>query len=337
VSEIEPRSQGDAETGDMEAAERLLLIAGPRTISSDERVVRVRSRVQAHWDAGIRRRRARRKAAIGTGLLAAAAALVLIAVRVDEGTSTPTATIVARVARINGSPDDVRRGGGAVPLAVDDAVLVGESIETRNGGRVALRFTDGTSLRLDVASRVRVTAPRALELSSGAVYVDTGGTSARFEIRTSVGTVRDVGTQFEVRLVAAQLRVRVRTGVVELSDGSRTVTSHAGSEVLFSATEAESRPLSPHGPEWDWTAEAAPTIDIEGLQLSTYLDLLARERGWTVRYLDPDLAREAGGIILHGSVADLTATQALDVAIGASGLAYRLDDGQLVVFRETPR
>jgi ferric-dicitrate binding protein FerR (iron transport regulator) len=182
-----------------------------------------------------------------------------------------------------------------------------------------------------------VIAPRAVELSSGAVYVDTGSTSSQFEIHTAVGTARDVGTQFEARLIGARLRARVRTGVVELSDRSRTVTGHAGTEILFSSTEVESRPFLPYGPEWNWTAEASPPIEIEGLSLSTYLDRLARERGWTVQYADPRLARDASGIILHGSVARLTATEALDVAIGTSGLAYRLDDGRLVVFRETPR
>jgi ferric-dicitrate binding protein FerR (iron transport regulator) len=322
----------------METTVRLLRIAGPRPPLSDERFLRVRSHVHAHWEAGVGRRRlARRRVAIGTGLLAAAAALVLIVVRVnDDRTSVPTGTIVARVARISGSTGEVRRGraGG---LAIDDAVLVGESLETGDAGRLALRFADGTSLRLDVASRVRMIAQRAVELSSGALYVDTGSTSSRFEVRTAVGTARDIGTQFEVRLVAAQLRVRVRTGVVELSDGGRTVMGHAGTEIRFSATETESRPALPYGPEWDWTAEASPTIDIEGLPLSTYLDRLARERGWTVQYVDPKLAHDAGSIILHGSVADLTATQALEVAIGTSGLAYRLDNGRLVVFRETPR
>jgi ferric-dicitrate binding protein FerR (iron transport regulator) len=222
-------------------------------------------------------------------------------------------------------------------LEADDAILVGESIETGGTGRVALRFPDATSVRLDVASRVKMVAPRAVEVSSGAVYVDTGGTSSRFEIRTPLGTVRDVGTQFEVRLIAGRLRVRVRTGVVELSDGRRMMTGHGGTEIFLSATEAESRPYPPYGPDWGWTTEASPTIDMEGVSLATYLDRLAREQGWTVQYVDPNLAREAGGIILHGSVAGLMATEALDVAIATSGLTYRLDDGRLVVSRETRR
>ena len=67
-------------------------------------------------------------------------------------------------------------------------------------------------------------------------------------------------------------------------------------------------------------AEVSPPIDIEGLPLSTYLDRLAREQGWSVQHADSSLARDARGIILHGSVAGLAPEDALDVAIGTSGL-----------------
>jgi ferric-dicitrate binding protein FerR (iron transport regulator) len=263
--------------------------------------------------------------------------MVMIVRVSDDRTAVPAGTIVARVARISGPASEVDRAGVVGRVAVDDPVLVGESIATGDSGRLALRFADGTSLRLDVASRVTMIAPRVVELSSGAVYVDTADTSARFEVRTAMGTARDVGTQFEVRLVGDRLRVRVRSGVVELSDRTRTVTGHAETEILFSASEAESHSFSPYGPEWDWTAAAAPVIDMDGLTLSTYLERLARDRGWSVQYSDQALARDAGGIVLHGSVAGLATTEALAVAIGTSGLMYRLDNGRLMVFRETPR
>jgi ferric-dicitrate binding protein FerR (iron transport regulator) len=274
-------------------------------------------------------------------MLAAAAALVLIVSRLDDRSApAPVPAAAGWVAKISGPQGAAHRamsGGSARPLAIDEAVRVGETIETGEGGRVGIRFADGTSVRLDVSSRATLVGPRAIELSDGAVYVDTGTGAHRLEIRTSLGTARDIGTQFEVRLVEGRLRLRVRTGAVELGDRSRSVTGHAGTEILFSATEAESRPLAPFGPEWQWTVEVSPPIDIEGLPLATYLDRLAREQGWTVQYVDSTLIRDAGGIILHGSVAGLAPADALDVAIGTSGLAYRLDNGRLVVSRETSR
>jgi ferric-dicitrate binding protein FerR (iron transport regulator) len=340
VIDNDPRRAGDDERNDVETTMRLLHLAGPPVVASDQRLSRVRSRVHAHWKSGVRRRLARRRAAIWTGMLAAAAVLVIIVSRVDDGASLrPAPAAVARVAMISGPPADTRRvesPEGRRPLAVEAAVLVGDTIETGAAGRVALRFADGTSLRLDSASRATLAGTHAVDLSSGAVYVDMGAARG-LEIRTPFGTARDIGTQFEVRLFPERLRLRVRTGAVELRDRSRTVTGHAGTEILFSATEAESRPFAPYGPEWQWTAELSPPVDIDGLPLSSYLDRLAREQGWTVQYADSSLARDARGIILHGSVAGLAPGDALDVAIGTSGLGYRLDNGRLVVTRETSR
>lgn len=332
----------DEQGGEVETTRRMFQVAGPRAAPPAERQSRVRSHVHAHWDGNVRRRRVGpRRVAAWTGMLAAAAAVMLIVSRLDDRSApAPVPATAAWIAKIGGPQDAAHRAmpaGFPRPLAVDEAVLVGETIETGGAGRVGLRFADGTSVRLDVSSRATLVAPRAIELSSGAVYVDTGTGARRLEIRTSLGTARDIGTQFEVRLVEARLRLRVRTGAVELSDRNRSVTGHAGTEILFSATEAESRPFAPFGAEWQWPVEVSPPIDIEGVPLATYLDRVAREQGWTVQYVDSTLARDAGRIILHGSVAGLAPADALDVAIGTSGLAYRLDNGRLVVSRETSR
>src|SRR2546427_815740 len=85
----------------------------------------------------------------------------------------------------------------------------------RDDGRAALRLDAGPSVRLDAGSDLRLVSAHVLELRRGAVYVDTGarspngsaatasgaeGPASPIEIRTSLGRVRDVGTQFEVRL-----------------------------------------------------------------------------------------------------------------------------------------
>ena len=41
------------------------------------------------------------------------------------------------------------------------------------------------------------------------------------------------------------------------------------------------------------------------------------------------------GLILHGSVNGLTPRETLDVAIKTSGLDHQLEDGELLVFRES--
>ena len=73
--------------------------------------------------------------------------------------------------------------------------------------------------------------------------------------------------------------------------------------------------------------------EMEGLALSVFLERIAREHGWQLRYADAALASEASGIVLHGSVNGLPPREALAVAITTSGLSHRLENGELDVFR----
>jgi ferric-dicitrate binding protein FerR (iron transport regulator) len=330
----EPYSDGsDAETI------RLLRLAGTRTPVPTSRAARVRTAVRGEWRAAVRRRRVRRRLLFPLGAVTAAAILWVVTSGIQSLVSRPAATpampLVAVVERIDGVPRRASSTQNELPqsLSIRDDVRVDDWIETDAQSRVALRFTDGASVRLDVGSRARLLATEAIELSDGAVYVDTGGESGRFEVRTAMATARDIGTQFEVRLVDRAVRLRVRTGVVELTGAVRSVTGRGGTETTLSATGVVSREMAPHGDEWEWIARVSPPLDMEGVALADFLALVGRELGYAVRYADAALAGEAAGITLHGSVNGLSSNEALEVAITTSGLQHRIEGGSLVVLR----
>jgi ferric-dicitrate binding protein FerR (iron transport regulator) len=330
--------QPSRDTADEDYTVRLLRLAGSRPSVSDERTARVRAAVYPRWQTVSRRRTIRRRSLAGAMLLAAAAVLFVMVDRVNQLDPPGTATgeVAAVVERLEGKPLRTTGNASTGPrhvLSLNDPVRTGEWIETDGRARVAVRFQDGSSVRLDLGSRARALSPSVLELSSGAVYVDTGRSSGHFEVRTAVATAHDVGTQFEVRLIDLTLRLRVRTGVVELRSGTRSASGRGGTEVMFSAARTVSRPIAPHGPDWNWMASLAPPVEMEGVALSAFLDRIAREHGWEIRDADAALAREATGIVLHGSVNGLPPREALDVAITTSGLEHRLEDGELTVFR----
>ena len=255
-------------------------------------------------------------------------------IRVDRSEATiAPAAIVATIERIDGTPRRETGTGAASAIAPNEPVRTGEWIETDGSARVALRFAEGTSVRLDSGSRARPLSRSAIELQAGAVYVDTGRPSGDFEVHTPIAIARDIGTQFEVRLIDAALRLRVRSGIVELRAGGRSVSGRGGTEVSFSATDTVTRPIATYGPEWAWTARLAAPLEIEGVALSAFLERIAREHGWRVRYADTALAAEASRIVLHGSVKGLAPGAALDVAVTTSGLRHRLENGELTVFR----
>jgi ferric-dicitrate binding protein FerR (iron transport regulator) len=233
---------------------------------------------------------------------------------------------VALVERIDGSLANVAAGHRLGP---------GEWIETGAQARIALRLVDGTSVRLDAGSGARFLSARTIELAAGAVYVDTDQGAGGFEVRTPVATAHDIGTQFEVRVLRSGIRLRVRTGSVELRSGPRVVSGRPGTQIVLTEDAVVSESIAVHGSEWKWIADVAPSIEIEGMVLSGFLERISREHGWTLRYLEPGIAREAKRIVLHGSVQGLTAADAVAVATATSGLGHRIERGELVVFRES--
>ena len=325
-----------------DATAQLLRLAGARAEVPDDRSTRVRERVRREWRAG-RRRRAlgRGAAAIAAVVAASVALLVFIRVNAPRGEAQPQVRILATAERIQGAPMLHQSGGGQAdlqPLALSAPTHAGDVVETGAASRAAMRAIDGSSVRIDRQSRVRLIAPAVIELLEGAVYVDTSPGSRGFEVRTTLGTVRDLGTRFEVRLDETSLRLRVRAGTAEIHAGAGVISATAGTEATATARGVETRRIVIHGSEWEWAAGLAPGLAIEGRALGAFLDHLAGEEGWIVRYADPTLADMAARTVLHGSVDGLQAEDALRVALATSGLEYRLHEGELIVSKpDVPR
>jgi ferric-dicitrate binding protein FerR (iron transport regulator) len=202
-----------------------------------------------------------------------------------------------------------------------------------------LRLAGGPTVRLDIQTRLRFVSAAALELERGALYVDSGSGSrhAAIEIRTPVGTARDIGTRFAVRVLDATkpaLIVRVRDGEVLTRHRGHSYLTPAGQELLLRRDgTTERRAASPHGPEWDWVLEASPGFDIEGRSLREFLDWVSSETGWRIVFADPGLADSAAGILLHGSIGNLRPDRAPFAVLPGAGLEGEVVDGTLVVRR----
>jgi hypothetical protein len=327
----------DEET-DEEMTARLLRLGGLRPDAPPAREARVKRAFLDECRAVARTRRVRRRMMAAAALLPIAAALVLVLrIGLTRESPAPVAEIVATVERLEG--DAARRNqandaNDAAPprrLAPGDVVRAGDQIEAAAGGRVGVRLASGASVRFDHESRARLVSPRRIELEAGALYVDSGPDSPGLEIATPFGLVRDIGTQFETRLAGASLRVRVRSGIVEVHRGAEVTSARPGTELTLGSGPAASRPIAPYGVEWAWMARLGPPFDIEGRSLAAFLEHVCREQGWTLVYADPRLAREASGIMLHGSTAGLSPSDALAIVLNTSGLTHRLEDGELEV------
>jgi len=320
-------------TDEEDLTAQLLRLAGAPPDPPADRAARVHDVVHGEWRAIRRRQRVGRFVAIG---LAAAAASLLIVVSMNRPrTSTPIASEAIAVGqRIQGRPVIVRhaeQSGHVESLLASSSVYPGDVIETDGTSRVAVVVIDGSSVRIDNGSRLRFLTPAVIEVLSGAVYIATSPGSRGFEVRTTHGAVRDLGTQFEVRQVGPSLRIRVRSGTVELGHGANATRVGPGTEATVTRAGVSSQGIAVYGSEWAWTTSVAPAFQMEGRTLRALLDHLVAEEGWTLRFSDPAIAEAAGHILLHGSVQGRNGEEVLGAALATSGYEYRLRDGVVVV------
>jgi ferric-dicitrate binding protein FerR (iron transport regulator) len=313
-----------AEHDDSDIA-RVLRATGGREGPSDEMKQSVYAAVHAEWRSVVTTRKQQRKQWVW---LAAAASIAIVAVSLFLGRAfiTPRAEVFA----------DVSRSVGASNVAGVRTLHVGESVSTGPDGRVALALPDGVSLRLDHNTSVALVNADRIDVSSGAVYIDSGVSTpgrGRLHVGTPAGVVRHIGTQYEARIVDGATRIRVREGRVdvEASQGVRR-TLQVGDQILMSRSGIEERgSVAPDSDEWNWAASAAPDFDIDGRPLHEFLAWAGREAGLRVVFATPESAAEARRAVLSGSVAGLAPDEALAAVLPTTSLRSTERDGQLII------
>ena len=333
---------------DDDAIDGLIRSAGPRPEIPGDDLAAIRDAAGEAWHglvAAERRKRMRRR------FYYAAAATLLVAV---VGSwwwlpgGGPGVVTAATVELAQGSVEILADGGetGAVP-AIGEDVSAGSHVRTGDDGaeqstRVALRMANGQSVRLDAKTRIALVSESRIDLEQGALYVDSGPSvpdDANLEIHTPLGVVREIGTQYEIRLRdgaadAGEVTLRVREGSVSIRPDGEAIVAASGEELTVGRDGSVARSsVLPDARLWSWIQEAAPPLEIEGLSLSAYLGWVARETGLRIIYDDADLARAANEVTLHGSIEGLRPGESVDVILQGSGLEHRVEDGAIRVVR----
>jgi len=311
------------------AMERLLQLAGPRPAAPKHVLAEVKRVTHPAWQEKVQRHARDRRHRVQWFLACAAgvlAALGLIWWQVDSRAPNGAPPVVVATIEFLGSD----------PSAGSD-LRVGSVVETGADSRARLRLTAGASLRLDVSSSLRLDSATAMTLQRGAIYLDTDNDKSKqvtLEVRTPFGVARDIGTQFEVRLLDDAMRVLVREGEVSVGIEGFSHPAPAGSSLtLHRDGSIEREPLATHAEPWQWVLATSPSFDLEGRTLSEFLDWVVRETGLQLSFPDRMLESEAGQIRVHGSIEGLSPDQAPEVVLPSSGLAYRIEDGVMFVER----
>lgn len=318
---------------DEDRLEKLLRDAGPRSPLPEDDLASIREAARAEWRQhyGVR---AARPARVRWWIGLAAAAVVAAGfgivwwTRSSERTPHASPSTAETVAT-------VERASEGSPWKVGAPLTAGTVIETGGAGtpgRLALRMAGGTSARFDAGTRALLVSEGLIELTEGAVYVDTLG-GREVAVRAAAGLFHPVGTQFEVRVADGATLLKVREGTVEVSRGLESVRAVAGEALIVDDDgRLARRAIGPFGPEWEWVLATAPMPDIEGVKVRAFLDWIAREAGWRVEFADREAAALADSVDLHGSISHLTPLEATGVVLSSAGLGHRVSDGKLVVW-----
>jgi ferric-dicitrate binding protein FerR (iron transport regulator) len=242
---------------------------------------------------------------------------------------------VATVARVVGTVE--HRGQGHAdwtPLGAAEAVQSGDEIRTSPSSQVAMRRADGLEIRLDAGATLAFENRETAMLSTGRAYVDSGAQPTAtddFTLRTPLGSVRHLGTQYLAAVAPRQLQVAVREGSVAVEGSGASAVARAGESLVVEPDGRVSRgQVAPHGETWSWAQAIAPEFAIEGRTLDEFLLWAARETGRQLVYASPDLARLAEATQLRGSVSGLAPDAAVAGVLATTpALQLRMTGAQL--------
>jgi len=327
----------DRDNGDQGSdIERMLRAAGPREQPANDMKAAVRASVRGEWQEVVRQRARLRRQRFGLSL-AAAVVLTVIGLSSAMLMSDPPSVVIATLSKSTGEVES-KAGIWARRQVVypRQPLRIGEDLITGANGRAAFALADGVSVRLDHDSRVSITEERRIVVLKGAVYVDAGAQPASGNtllIDTPAGSVRHLGTQYEVRLTNSGVAVSVREGRVQLDlDEGDTQTARAGERLQISDSGTVQRGrLSPGDPAWEWAAAAAPAFEIDGRLLPDFLRWASREIGKEIVFASAAAEEQANTVILSGSVAGLSPEEAVAAVLPTAQLRAVDRGGQLVI------
>jgi ferric-dicitrate binding protein FerR (iron transport regulator) len=226
----------------------------------------------------------------------------------------------------------------AQPLGTLRAFAEGQRLATGPGSRIALRWHDGGSLRLDERSRLEFVSASAVRLVAGNLYFDSatgsgadGRSPPELAVQTPAGEVVHIGTQFMVRVASDEVVLSVREGQVKVTGDGFELVIDANEELDLRADGARDvTAIDGHDDRWRWAADVAPQIELEGRTTFDVTAWAARETGRGVFYESPVAESSARDHVLRG-IDRRSPNGILTLLPHLTGLAYEIRGEVIVV------
>ena len=283
----------------------LLKLAGPTEEISTEVEQRVYGRVKEEWEQAAGGSRSYRWA---IPLALAATVLVVISLS-SSNTEIPMHSVGTYVD--TGSP-----------------IFIGDVIETGAEGGQSIALGGEISLRVDQNTFLEVDGAGEFSLMAGRIYVDTGDriyADRHIIVHTASGTATDIGTQFSVAYADTVMRVAVREGRVDLTDGRLSSSAMRGERMtLQSGGSIENDEVPVAGSEWEWAVALAPQFSLGDHTLLEFLKWASREAGMDLEFDTVETRAVARASKSYGSIDGLTPLQAVEAVLATTEFKFSI-------------
>lgn len=228
---------------------------------------------------------------------------------------------------------------GGIGLAIITALLLipsllGESYRTGPDGQLTVTLPDSSTVTLRENSSFSVHLSlfggmKGMTLKGGGFF-SVKPQVAPFIVTTSIGSVRVVGTQFDVRCDSKQLYVAVTRGTVAVSSSSNDVDSTVFvrkgefvSCVKGGEPSAPGKSMTGGGPMW-----LSGVFTISHADLRSMCDEIGRQMGVHIELNRGDLDT----VKVSGLIRGRDTRQILSALCELTGTAYRVENNVYVVY-----
>lgn len=313
---------------------RLLRAAGPRETLPGELGRRWEAHFRAELASARPRPSGRTRAALG-GLAAALLAALLLGIEFGARSPTPpTAEVLSVAGRVE------LLGADAHGLASGDTLPAGAVLASSPNSGIAIDWA-GYDVRVHEDSRLLVESERLI-LQAGELFISDLGRQTRLRQATVVtpfGTVRDLGTQFKVRVEGDSVVASVRSGSILVESGSEreradAVAGESATLLLHRDRRVEA---GDDRSDWGWIHALSRAFELEGSTVLDFLRWSAVESGQRLQFADDGVALAARSTRLSGSL-DLGAIgpeQAISLVLSTTRFSALSEDGVLLVSRRS--
>lgn len=275
--------------------ELLLKSAGKRIEPSAEAADAIRQSTQAAWKQAVAENTAKQKSAKKSKalFLVATAASLLVAVLgmkalLFSKSPAPTIDALQPFAQISHSQGHYYINDQLKPL--NTPLAIGDTIKTDEHAILAVVLKDQTQMTFSGATELVFQSANKIKIVSGRIYVDSPDHNTFILIQSEWGSIKDIGTQYQVSIQGENMEVAMREGKVEISlEDETTLVAQSkmgvGDVLSFSrGTKVAQSTRSNSDPAWNWTRPALAHKNLDGLSVYDLIHWSSRVTGKKVVY-----------------------------------------------------